>query len=352
MAAKRRQEKPPRARAHPLRDKLIAVLAFVAAAGAFYYLTHLPAAVDLRQKNQNRLEAGLADEIVMIGVSRSERFLAFEGGPSATVDARFERARLHPDTIAALNALGFSPPASEGRIGWITRQGKGSQTFIDVRLDPASSPRTEVHVVPAGTAGHPNLTFRGQGAGFEVEMSVPLGDAGVDPGSVKQLDVQGFSIRSLPGAFPIKVVVADQAQFGLQFGANQSESSFRPGSNDADDSGPGLGLRALGVRQKQAGADFDQWACAAPRGAVGWLPLDVSPGNCDATAPLIRVTRFELGADRVKLELAGSAFVYKDGTAVSGDWYSKLENNKLIAALLGLLYAALARWVWKVFAGE
>jgi len=58
------------------------------------------------------------------------------------------------------------------------------------------------------------------------------------------------------------------------------------------------------------------------------------------------------GADKVKLDLAGSAFVYKDGTAISGDWYTKLENNKLIAALLGLLYAGLARWVWKVFAGE
>jgi len=80
-------------------------------------------------------------------------------------------------------------------------------------------------------------------------MSVPLGDAGFDSGSVKQLDVQGFS-RSLPGAFPIKVVVADQAQFGFQFGSNQSESSFRPGrSNGADEDGPGVGLRALGIRQ-------------------------------------------------------------------------------------------------------
>ncbi|MGI8895345.1 MAG: hypothetical protein ACR2HE_06815 [Casimicrobiaceae bacterium] len=75
----------------------------------------------------------------------------------------------------------------------------------------------------------------------------------------------------------------------------------------------------MGVQQKQAEADFDQWACAAPRGAVAWLPREVSPGNCKATAPLIRVTRFELGADRVKLDLAGSAFVYKDGTAISGE---------------------------------
>jgi len=61
--------------------------------------------------------------------------------------------------------------------------------------------------------------------------------------------------------------------------------------------------------------------------------------------------RIRAGWDRIKLDLAGSAFVYKDGTTISGDWYSKLENNKLIAALLGLLYAGLARWVWKVFAG-
>jgi len=352
MGVRRKQVRPARVRAHPLRDKLIAALVFVLAAGAFYYLTHLPAAVDLKLKNQHRLEAGLTDEIVMVGLARPEHFLGFEGGPSATVDVRFERARLHPDTITALGALGLNPPTGEGRIGWITRQGKGSQTFIDVRLDPASSPRTEVHAVPAGTVGHPSLGFRGEGAGFEVEMSVPLGDVGVDPGSVKQLDVQGFS-RWLPGAFPIKVVVTDQAQFGLQFGANQSESSFRPGRSDgAAEDGPGLGLRALGIRQRHAGAHFDHWACAAPRGAVGWLPRGVSPGNCEAEAPLIRVTRFELGADRVKLDLSGSAFVYKDGTAISGDWYSKLENNKLIAALLGRFYAGLARWVWKVFAGE
>lgn len=143
------------------------MLVFVLAAVAFYYLTHLPAAVDLKQKNQHRLEAGLTDEIVMIGVAPPEHFLAFEGGPSATVDVRFERARLHPDTIAALNALGLNPPTSEGRIGWITRQGKGSQTFIDVRLDPASAPQTEVHVSRPEPPAIPALDFAVKARGLK-----------------------------------------------------------------------------------------------------------------------------------------------------------------------------------------
>jgi hypothetical protein len=41
----------------------------------------------------------------------------------------------------------------------------------------------------------------------------------------------------------------------------------------------------------------------------------------------------------------------KDGDPVTDDWFSKLEDNKLFAALLALFYAALARWVWKTFTG-
>ena len=349
MIARRKQEKIPASPVHRIRDKIIAVLVFAAAAAAFYYLTSLPAAVDIRNPKVSPLEAGPNDEIVLIGPEPAARFLSFEGGTSSTVDARFERARLHPDTIAALVALGLQPPADEGEISWITRSGQGSQTFVDVRVDSTPSRDRQVYIVSAGAAGHPNLKLRGVGTGFEIEMGVPLGDAGIDAGSTKQLKVKDFSLV-VPGAFPIKVVVPDQARFSFQFGSGGW--SFHAGNpNDADSKGAGLALRALGVRPRQTGAAFDEWMCAAPRGSVSWLRRGVHEGDCEAKEALIRVVEFGLEKDKIKLDLAGSADVVRGGAAITGDWYSKLENNKLIAALLGLFYATLARWVWKVFSG-
>ena len=48
---------------------------------------------------------------------------------------------------------------------------------------------------------------------------------------------------------------------------------------------------------------------------------------------------------RALLETRGlHTAAYKDGEPVTDDWFSKLENDKLFAALLALFYAALAGW--------
>lgn len=350
MIARRKQNNVPAPPANRTRDKIIAALVFIAAAAAFYYLTSLPASVDVRNPPVSPLEVGSTDEIVMVVPETAGRFLSFKGRAGDTVDVRFERARLHPDTIAALVALGFQPPADEGEISWITRSGQGSQTFVEVRVDPAPSRERQVYVVSSGAAGHPNLKFTGAGTSFEIELGVPLGDAGVDAGSIKQLQVKGFSVR-LPGAFPLRILVSDRSQFSFQFGSEGW--AFHAGSpNSAERKGAGLALRALGVRPRQDGAGFDQWICAAPRGSVSWLRRGIHTGKCESKDALIRVVEFGIEDDKIKLKLAGSAFVVKDGAAITGDWYSRLEQNKLIAALLGLFYAALAGWVWKVFGGE
>ena len=350
MIARRKQDKTPVPPAHRTRDKIIAALVFAIAAAAFYYLTSLPAAIDIRDPKVSPLQAGPTDEIVLTGPEPAKCFLYFEGDVSSTVDVRFERARLHPETIAELVALGLHPPADEGEISWITRSGQGSQTSIDVRVDPASSNKSQVHVVSAGATGHPNLRFRGAGAGFEVEMGAPLGDAGVDAGSSKQLTVKDFSHR-VPGAFPIKVLVPDRSQFSFQFGPEGW--AFQPGSSkDADCKGVGLALHALGVRLSQPDATFDRWMCAARRGTVSWLRRDVHAGDCESMEALIRIVKFDMEKDKINLHLVGSAFVVRDGAAIPSDWYSIIENNKVIAALLALLYGGLARWVWKVFTGK
>lgn len=349
MGAKNHKQPAPK-RAPTLRDKVIASTVFIAAVALFYYLTNLPAAIDLGPSTAS-LEAGPADEVVMAGADTGGLFLAFEGDPSDTVDVRFDRARLHPETTGELNALGLTPPDIEGKIDWITLQGRKSQTFIQVRQQPPSSAQGEVNVLPLVAAGPPSLMLRGNGVGFEVEMAVPLDPTG-DPSSAKQLNVEAFTIRKLPGAFPIKVVVPDQSPFVFQFSAAPKASSFQLGGPSAADSPPGIAVRAAGVRPKQPGADYAFWACAAPRGAVSWVPRAVRAGECRATSPLVRVTKLDLNTDRLKLELSGTGFVVKDGTPVTDDWLSKLENNKLLAALLALIYATLARWVWKAFTGK
>ena len=349
MIARGKQDNTTAPAAHRTRDKIIAALVFAAAAAAFYYLTSLPAAVDIRNPKVSPLEAGPSDELVLIGPEPAERFLSVEGGTGSTVDVRFARARLHPDTIADLVALGVQPPGDEGEITWITRSGQGSQTFIDVRLNPAPSHDGQVHITSTGTADHPGLKLTGAGAAFEIAMGVPLGDAGVDAGSTKQLKVRDFTAPQLPGAFPIKVIVPDKSLFSFQFGSGQW--TFHAG-DEADLKGAGLALRALGVKPRLTGSAFDAWMCAAPRGSVSWLRRGVHSDTCEPNAALIRVVKFGLEKDKIKLDLAGSAIVVRDGAAITGDWYSRLENNKLIAALLGLFYGALARWVWKVFLGS
>ena len=350
MGVKRSNQKTV-ARAHSTREKVLALLCFFATAAGFYYLTHLPAAVDL--KTIGRIEAGVAEDLVLIAPALPARLLSYQGAPGETVDVRLERARLHPETIMALNALGFQPPSHESEIAWITRHGRNSQTSIDIRVHSAlPTPSHEIHLLPAGTPGHPRLRLRAEGGELEVEMAVPLGDAGPDSASDKQLIMRDFSIKSLPGAFAIKAIVADQAHLDMRFGANLSASAFVPGSlNDGTGQGPGLLVTAVGVKQQQADAPYDLWVCAAPRGTVAWDPRGSGQGSCKARAALIRITRVDLAADKLALVLAGSAFIVKDGEAVTDDWFSKLENNKLFAALLALFYAALAGWVWKTFSG-
>jgi len=350
MAIRRTKAKKP-VRARSPREKIVALLCFIIAAGAFYYLTNLPAAVDL--KTIGKVEAGVAEDLVLHGLDPPNRLLSYQGAPGETVDLRFDRARLHPETIVALNALGFKPPADEGEIAWITRHGRNSQTAIDVRVHAreAASPN-QIHILPVGTPGRPRLRVRTDDSELEVEMAVPLGDSRADANSEKQLVVRDFSIKSLPGSFAIKVIVSAKGSLDMQFGANLSGSAFVPGAlDDGSAHGPGLLITAVGVRQRQADAPYDIWACAAARGAVSWDLRGGGQGNCRAPSGAIRVTRFELGADRAALALAGSAFIVKDGEPVTDDWYSKLENNKLFAALLALFYAALARWVWKTFTG-
>lgn len=348
---KREGHSKSRSSVQPLRDKVIALSVFALAAALFYYLTHLPVAVDL--KKFAAVEVRLGYELVMREPERSEQILAYQGGPGETVDVRFERAKLHADTIAALKALGFAAPTTAGEIAWITREGKGSQTFINIGFVPGRGSFAQLNVAPAGAAGHPTLKLHAQGAELRVEMGVPLGDSGVDLGSKKQLYLPGFSIPSLPGAFPVKAVVAERTSLGLQFGANHSASSFHMGGQElAPPNAPGVALKALGIREVQAAAPYDLWMCAARRGAVAWFSASIREGRCGAPEALIRLVGFELGADALKLEFAGSAFVIRDGAAITDDWYSKLENNKLISVLLGLFYAALGGWVYKTVLGS
>ena len=328
--------------------RVVALSALGAVALLFYYLTNLPLAVDVAGLNW---KAGVGDDLV-VGPLGSGRLplIALQGADNEGVDLHFDTAQLDPDTVQELrrdfNLVVSGAPAA---IAWTTKRKGDGHTMIDIVLQPTQGV-PEVHIGHVGEGTSAGLSIVAHRATLTVGFSVLLGED--VPGSKpeqKSLQIAGAPPIVLPGALPISIVVPEDKSFRLMFPTAAPASLLHLGAAE----GPGTDVRGLPVRdlgiRRSGSAQYRLYACAATEASHFWLLRVPRPEDCLST-PELRATELRIDRDSTTAFLTGSAFVVKDGTTVTDDWFTKLNSNKPLAALFALAFTGLAGWVWRVFA--
>lgn len=344
MARKRQQ---PAAGPVIVRRRIFAVSALAAVALLFYYLTNLPVALDVTGLSW---KAEVGDDLIVrpLGSGRLP-LIAVQGVDNEGIDVRFDNARLDPDTVQGLrrdfNLIVAETPAA---VAWTTKVKGGGHTMIDIVLEPTQG-TPEVHVEHIGEGASPGLSIMAHHATLIAQLYVLLGEIG--HGSApeqKSLQIAGNAPITLPGALPITIVVPEDRKFRLTFPTAAPASLFHLGAAESPNtSARGLLARDLGI-QRFDSRRYRLYACAANEATHFWLLREPRAEDC-VTAPKLRATELRVDSDNTTISLAGSAFVVKDGTVATDDWFTKLDNNKPLAALFTLAFTALAGWVWRAF---
>lgn len=338
----------PKARA-TIRQKLFSIAVLVAAAAFFYYISNRPVA---HQVPSAPWKAEVGDKLIVrpLGLGRLPMpLIAVEGVDNESVDVRFDKARLSPESLQRLRRdFNLIAPATEGKIAWTTAVKGNGHTMVDVVLETRQG-IPEIRMAHLGEGAHPGLSLTAHHATLSVHLSVLLGDGSlrITP-ELKTLQIAGGSTIRIPGAIPITVLVPENQEFRLTFPAKNPASFFRLGASE--DSNPGLWLRDLGVLPT-TGGEYKLYGCAANEGAHFLAWRQIRPEDC-ATSPTLRATRLELTSDNMEVVLNGSAWVVKNGTAETDTLYNTLiEKNPVLAAFFSLVILAFATRVWRSFSG-
>jgi hypothetical protein len=347
-----------------IKQRIVAVSAFLAVALIFYYFTHLPVARYMDQAVPWNTELG--EELVIrpqigpfaapfvtppvtplvtpLGVGHVLPLISVEGVDNEGIDVRFESAHLDAAAVDGLrNDHNFAVARTEGPISWKTKTKGNGHTIIDIGLQAAPG-IPELRIAHFGEGSHPGLSLMARNAKLIVQLSVLLGDD--KPGAAAEQKIlrigEEEAITLPPGMLPITVVVPEGRRFTLTFPVANPTSYFRFGGAAER----GLLLRDLGVQRPDM--RYKQYACAAQPLAHFFYPRTIRTQDC-ASAATLRAFDFKLSPNNMAVFLAGSAFVVQDGNAQTDDWLAKLERNKPLAVLFGMVFAGLGNWVWRAF---
>ncbi len=331
-------------RSAAIRQKIAAGVVLAAAALLFYYVTHLPLAVDVTGRNW---KAAVVDEIVLspVGAGR-QPLISVEGIDNEGVDVRFEEARLQDEGAQMLRSdFKLDLPETQGRIDWLTAKKGSGHTTVDVSVE-ALQGTPEVRIAHIGEGAHPGLRFSASKATLIVQLAVIMGDSSTPP-EQKNLQIAKGPVLRIPGAIPITVIVAEGRTFAITFPVEKPGSTLHLGAADELHGVAGLPLRYLGIR-RSGSQSYGAYACGARSDDRFWEPRRLRVADCTAD-PNLRAIKFELASDAMSVALAGTAFVSADGVFETDDWFSIIEKNKPLAAFSALVFAALAKWVWGTF---
>lgn len=331
-------------RSSAIKQKVAAGAVLAVAALLFYYVTHLPLAVDTTGRNW---KAAAVDEIVLgpAGVGR-QPLISIEGIDNEGVDVRFEDARLQDESVQMLRSdLKLELPATQGRIDWLTAKKGSGHTAVDVSVE-ALQGTPEVHIAHIGEGAHPGIRFSASKATLIVQLAVIMGDSSAPP-EQKNLQIAKGPVLRIPGAAPITVIVPEGRTFAITFPVEKPGSTLHLGAADELHGVAGLPLRYLGIR-RSGSESYSAYACGAKSDDRFWEPRSLRVADCTAD-PHLRAIKFELASDQMSVALAGTAFVSADGAFETDDWFNLLEKNKPLAAFSALVFAALAKWVWGAF---
>jgi hypothetical protein len=348
--------KPPLS---PLGRKLIAVAAFVVAALLLYFIDNIPAASTLDESKA--WTAGRSSELIVFGPPRAQIF-EFNGAPGAGLDVRASTVRLSEDSLAALDQAGAPRPTAKGvALSWLGRtdpSGKINLTVENLR----ASPDAGLSLVATGNANIPQLRLTPIQTALTITVSAPAGDsASVPPIELKIGDkavpqpiatMMPVRFELPPGesvflTFPSEAAMRDASfRLGLPASAEELASDL---PIDRFEIGPRR-TDPTGVRLRKV----EQGVCAASAGHFLWTRLTPRLSDCggDDKDDKLAIEDLQVAPSQLAMKVSGAGFVTKDGKPVVAGLLTKIANNKLVAALLALFYAALARWVWKSLTGS
>jgi hypothetical protein len=345
--------KPPLS---PLGRRIVAVAAFVIAALLLYFIDNIPAASTLDESKA--LAAGRSSELIVYGPPQAQIF-EFNGAPGAGLDVRASTVRLSEDSLAALDQAGVPRPTAKGvALSWLGRTdplGKVNLTVENMR----ASPEAGLSLIATGNANIPQLRLTPIQTALTITVSAPAGDSTSVPPIELKIGDKAVP-QPMATMMPVRFELPPGESVFLTFPSEAAmrDASFRLGlPASADELASDLPIDRFEIGPRRADpataglARVDQGACAAPAGHFLFTRLTPRRSDCGGGVKLA-VEDLQVAPSQLAVKVSGSGFVTKDGRPVPAGLMTKIANNKLVAALLALSYAALAGWVWKSLTGS
>lgn len=339
----------------PVGRKLVAVSAFLLAALLLYFIDNIPSAVALDESQA--WTAGRSSELIVYGPPKAQIF-EFNGAPGAGLDVRASNVRLSEDSLAALDQAGVPRPQTKGiAVSWLGRTDTSGKINLTVENLHASS-GAGLSLVATGNANIPQLRLTPIQTALSITLSAPAGDSDtVPPIGLKVGD------ENVPQPFatmmPVHFELQPEESIFLTFPSEAAmhDASFRlglPASTEELASALPIERFEIGPRRRDAAdiqlAQIQQGVCAAPAGRLLFTRLRPRPADCGRDSNLA-IEDLDVAPSQLSIKVSGGGFVTKNGKPVPAGLVTTLTNNKVVAALLALIYAALAGWVWRSLTG-
>jgi hypothetical protein len=318
--------------------RVLALVVFVVAAAAQFWAMRVPLGGDL----PDTIAAPAGAALTLTGLAGEPPLLNHQG--SGSIDVRFERARLAPDTAQLLAQLGVTVPDADGPISWVTTSGAEGISVLDVaRADAAAA----VGVLTLRVLSGSSESVAQFGLEADAPLRVKIGTSLVPgaPGSRKLLRVGAQEVK-LDGALPLQVLVPASAPMRavLPLGAagdvvNVSVGALRErATGDA-----GLIVRGIGVRAEDG--RYDPFACGAASGRLLWRgAATLARGRCPGAGTL-QVEELRIGAEGIEAITRGTGWAWRDGAPLGPTLFERLTDNPALAALVMLGDALVAGWL-------
>lgn len=332
--------------------RLAAVILFILASLAFYFVDRLPAA---RPVDGREFRVDHTDALVFYGLGKGP-LLSFDGALGEGLDLRADVARLSSDTLAALRDGGFALPAAKGSaLAWLGKvDPQGRITLKIENLRPEPDPGAGVAIAQTGTLVAPQLRITALDTALAVSAQPVFGDS--DSTSPLLMKVDGREVpQPLASLAPLNFELPPGESLLLTFAnaAAAGKASFMLGQPD----GSGELASHLPVERFEAGprtppgseaplAELDRGVCGARAGKMLLHRLRPLPETCGRDGALA-IESLAVSGGELEVAVSGSGFETENGRTLAAGLATTVANNKLLAALLGIILAAFAGWVWR-----
>lgn len=320
-------------------------LLILAALAGHVWLARLPFPLDAASAPPLRAVPG--ERLVLLLANAAEPLLRYRGEAGATVNVRFERARLSLATLALLRSAGLDPPSGDTPLEWLGDGNDGARSFLAVGLQAptAGIARVELFQLPEAERRLPYFELRAGGAELQLALAAADADPFAAQASTRRLTAAGRS-WTLPAALPLDIRVADGHGLRLQVApAAGSGEAPPPGRFGL---GAGEGREALMVRGAgviAADGRLRLLACSAPPRGPYWRGAGtMAAGDCDRgpATPALSLTRLDVTPQVLTTTLAGRAWLVRDGGALNAPLAERLRNEAPLLAAVAAIDLILA----------